>query len=467
MTRVPEMMAQGITVALGHDCVMDPWYALGSADMLDVAHMAVHVGQMTGLDAMGRCFEAVTANAAPVLELDGYGLAPGCWADMVLLQAADPVEAIRVKPPRLAVIRRGRVIARTPPRVTALDLPGRPGTVRPHPHDVGDSAAIGSRLRVPVVHRRFIGLLASAPPDPTVSVRQRQQTEGDAMAVRYGAAACGHTATAAAAGEVLEDGGNAVDAALAALCTACIAEPVLASLGGGGFALVVPAGGVPLLYDFFPETPSRRRPDDEIDFRAIEADFGTTRQTFHIGLGAAATPGLVRGLFALHRDHGRRPLTRIVEPAVRLASDGIAVTDMAASLFQVVAPILLASPGARQIFAGAPDGAALLRVGDRLRWPGLADVLDTLAREGERLFYEGEIARSIDHACAQGGGHLTLADMAAYRVERRPPLVHRYRGLDGVDQPAARCRRCARGLCADSLAAEPPMAQGSARESTS
>ena len=255
------------------------------------------------------------------------------------------------------------------------------------------------------------------------------------MAVRYGAAACGHAATAAAAGELLEDGGNAIDAALAALCAACIAEPVLASLGGGGFALVVPAGGAPLLYDFFPETPERRRPEGEIDFRAIEADFGTTRQTFHIGLGAAAAPGMVRGLFALHRDHGRLPLTRIVEPAVRLAGDGIEVTEMAASLFQVVAPILVASPGARQIFAGAPDVATPFKVGDRLRWPALADVLDTLAREDDRLFYEGEIARSIHDACAQGGGHLTLADLAAYRVERRPPLAHRYRDWTVLTNP--------------------------------
>ena len=131
MTRVPQLIDHGVTVAFGHDCVMDPWYSLGSADMLDVAHMAVHVAQMTGLDAMAACFRAVTDNAARVLLLDGYGLAPGCHADMVLLQAADPVEAIRVKPPRLAVIRRGKVIARTPPRVTALDLPGRPATVAP------------------------------------------------------------------------------------------------------------------------------------------------------------------------------------------------------------------------------------------------------------------------------------------------------------------------------------------------
>ncbi|HET8726616.1 MAG TPA: amidohydrolase family protein, partial [Alphaproteobacteria bacterium] len=88
MTRVPELMAAGVTVAFGHDCVMDPWYSLGSGDMLDVAHMAVHIGQMTGLDAMGACFDAVTRNAARVMHLDGYGLAPGCHADLVVLQAA-------------------------------------------------------------------------------------------------------------------------------------------------------------------------------------------------------------------------------------------------------------------------------------------------------------------------------------------------------------------------------------------
>ncbi|MGK9231846.1 amidohydrolase family protein [Inquilinus limosus] len=131
MTRVPELMAAGITVALGQDCVMDPWYSMGSADMLEVAHMAVHVGQMTALDAIGRCFAAVTTEAAKVLELDGYGLAPGCRADLVVLQAADPFEAVRLKATRLLVLRAGRVIARTPERATALDLPGRPASVAP------------------------------------------------------------------------------------------------------------------------------------------------------------------------------------------------------------------------------------------------------------------------------------------------------------------------------------------------
>ncbi|HSI41163.1 MAG TPA: amidohydrolase family protein [Xanthobacteraceae bacterium] len=128
-TRVPELRAAGLNVAFGHDCVMDPWYSLGSGDMLEVAHMALHVGQMTAREAMSWCFEAVTTNAAAVMGLEHYGLAPGCHADFVVLQAADPIEAIRLKAARLFVVRRGRVIAEGAPRVSALDLPGRPALV--------------------------------------------------------------------------------------------------------------------------------------------------------------------------------------------------------------------------------------------------------------------------------------------------------------------------------------------------
>jgi len=131
MTRVPELLAAGVPVALGHDCVMDPWYSLGSADMLEVAHMAIHVAQMTGRDAMRACFTAVTETPAAILGLDDTGLSVGRRADMVLLQAVDPIEAIRLKPVRLAVIRGGRVIARTAPRVTMLDLDGRPDSLDP------------------------------------------------------------------------------------------------------------------------------------------------------------------------------------------------------------------------------------------------------------------------------------------------------------------------------------------------
>ena len=131
LTRIPEMRAQGITVALGQDCVMDPWYGLGSADMLEVAHMGVHAVPMTSREAIRWAFEAVTTIPAAVMGLEGYGLEPGCHADLVVLQAADPIEAIRLRSTRLFVVRRGTVIAQTPPRVAALDLAGRPGMVDP------------------------------------------------------------------------------------------------------------------------------------------------------------------------------------------------------------------------------------------------------------------------------------------------------------------------------------------------
>jgi len=129
MTRVPELMAAGLTVAFGQDCCMDPWYPLGSAEMLDVAHMGLHVAMMTGSDAMRACFDAVTTNAARVMGLEGYGIAPGCHADLVVLQAANPVEAIRLRATRLHVLRRGRIIAHTPPTAAKLDLPGRPKAI--------------------------------------------------------------------------------------------------------------------------------------------------------------------------------------------------------------------------------------------------------------------------------------------------------------------------------------------------
>lgn len=129
MTRVPELLAAGVPVAFGHDCVMDPWYGLGSGDMLEVAHMGLHVAQMTSQTAMRQCFDAVTRSPAAILGLNGYGIAPGCRADLVLLQARDPVEAIRLRATRLMVWRGGQLVAQTPPSTATLHLPGRPAGV--------------------------------------------------------------------------------------------------------------------------------------------------------------------------------------------------------------------------------------------------------------------------------------------------------------------------------------------------
>jgi len=130
-TRVPELKAAGITVGFGSDCVMDPWYSLGRADMLDVAAMGLHVGQLSSRADMAWCFDAVTTNSAAIMGLEGYGLTKGCKANFVLLQATDSIEAIRLRATRLAVVRAGKVISRTPASVAELSLPNRPRLVDP------------------------------------------------------------------------------------------------------------------------------------------------------------------------------------------------------------------------------------------------------------------------------------------------------------------------------------------------
>lgn len=129
MTRVKELMAAGLNIAFGHDCVMDPWYNMGSGDMLEVGHMAIHVAQMAGVEEKKRIFECLTVNSAKTMGIDGYGLDKGCKADFVILQARDAAEALRLKANRLYVIKAGRVIAKSAPRIADLYLEGRPATV--------------------------------------------------------------------------------------------------------------------------------------------------------------------------------------------------------------------------------------------------------------------------------------------------------------------------------------------------
>jgi len=130
MTRVPELLSGGVNVAFGHDCVMDPWYGMGSGDMLEVAHMGLHVAQMTSRRGMQACFEAVTTRAAGVMHLPHYGLEVGCDASLVLLQARDVVEAIRLRATRLKVWRKGVLLAEAPEAASTLHVPGREGATR-------------------------------------------------------------------------------------------------------------------------------------------------------------------------------------------------------------------------------------------------------------------------------------------------------------------------------------------------
>ena len=242
-----------------------------------------------------------------------------------------------------------------------------------------------------------------------------------------GVVAAGHPETARAAADVLAAGGSVVDAALAGLAVACVAEPVLASLGGGGFLLVrdrrISFPAHTAIYDFFTQTPCRKRPDDDVDLQAVEADFGATRQTFHVGLGSIATPGVIRGLFAAHRDLGRMPMRQVLEPAVALARAGVRVNATQADVATIVAAILQHRPDTAALFASPSRPGELVGEGEMLRMPELADALDILAVEGDDLFYRGEMGRLLADECAAHGGYLTRQDLERYQVERRLPLL--------------------------------------------
>ncbi len=246
------------------------------------------------------------------------------------------------------------------------------------------------------------------------------------MTGKRGVVAAGHAVTADAAAEVLREGGNAFDAAIAAMATACVPEFVFSSIGGGGFLMALAAdGNKTRLYDFFAQTPRAKCPEDDLDFYAIEADFGPATQEFHIGAGSAAVPGLVQGLYAVHADLGTLPMKRLLEPAIIAARDGVEVSALHAYLYTIVAPILQAGADTRRLFS---PGGTLFEAGDIYRNSEFANLLEALASEGPRLFSEGEVARAIVDQSRTHGGHLTMDDLKAYRVERRQPLHWRYRG---------------------------------------
>ncbi|MFC1773430.1 gamma-glutamyltransferase, partial [Pseudomonadota bacterium] len=179
----------------------------------------------------------------------------------------------------------------------------------------------------------------------------------------HGAVAAGHPRTAEAAVHALNEGGNAFDAVVAAHWCACISEPVLTSLGGGGFLLARAEGQAPTLYDFFAQTPLVKKPPDEIDFYPIQADFGTTQQEFHIGYGATATPGTVHGLFRIHRDLCKLPMKVLMEPAIDLAIRGVEINPLQAFIFDVVKPICLATENTAAQFSSQRQPSRLVSTG--------------------------------------------------------------------------------------------------------
>jgi gamma-glutamyltranspeptidase/glutathione hydrolase len=248
------------------------------------------------------------------------------------------------------------------------------------------------------------------------------------VAKRLGVAASGSAEVSQTAVEILRAGGNAFDAVLGALCTASIAEPLLVSLGGGGFMLALPEGGKPAVFDFFCQTPKHRRPESELDFYPILADFGTATQEFHIGMGSIAVPGVVAGIFEAHRELGRMPVGEIITPAVELARSGVVIDAFHHYILRILRAIMEATPESFSMYESPAHPGDLIREGEMLCNPDAADSLEALIDEGPELFYQGEWAARLASDCRARGGHITREDLAEYRVERREPVVFRHRG---------------------------------------
>ncbi len=238
------------------------------------------------------------------------------------------------------------------------------------------------------------------------------------------AIAAGHDATADTAQEILRNGGNAFDAAIAALMTSFVAEPCMASGGGGAFANIRKADGTLLIYDFFCQTPRYKKVVGELEFIPIEVDFGTLKEVFHIGKGSIGVPGMIAGIFALHRDLGSLPMKELVQLPIQYAKEGVAVNDFQSEDMNLLKDILGFNEYGRKLFY---KNGQLCEIGDPVFMPGLADYLDYLAREGKDAFYKGEVARKIV-AEQRSGGLLTMEDFEQYRVLIRRPLQVNYRG---------------------------------------
>jgi len=250
-----------------------------------------------------------------------------------------------------------------------------------------------------------------------------------------GAVAAGHPESARAGAQALAMGGSAVDGACAAAFAGAVAESPLTGPAAGGFMLVGPARGAPVLLDFFVAVPGlgpEGRRLDPRELRSFTVPFGGAEQEFHIGPVSVAVPGMVPGLLEAHRRFGRLPLARVVEPAMGLARRGVVLTGPAAFLHRILADMLVADPAGARAYA---PGGRLLGEGDRLRLPDLADTLEEIAREGVSAVREGEIARRLLAVMAERGGLVTADDLRAYRVLDRRPLVSTRRGVTLLTNP--------------------------------
>ncbi|WP_223165401.1 gamma-glutamyltransferase [Lentzea indica] len=232
-----------------------------------------------------------------------------------------------------------------------------------------------------------------------------------------GAIAAGHPLTAQAGAAMLRAGGNAVDAAVAAMLTSCVTEPLLTGLGAAGYMMIAPAGETPVLLDFSAEAPGRDSNGDKAPLDPIIVHFGDAQQEFHVGPSSVAAYGMPAGA-AKAATYGRAPLHELVTIAAKHAREGHRVNRYQAYVTSLLLPLAHSA------------GLNAFEEGELLVQPELADALERLGSDGAAPFYTGDIAVAIADSITSNGGGLTKADLAAYEVALREPLHVRHRGRD-------------------------------------
>jgi gamma-glutamyltranspeptidase/glutathione hydrolase len=248
-----------------------------------------------------------------------------------------------------------------------------------------------------------------------------------------GAVAAGHPLTAEAGARVLREGGNAVDAAVAAVLTSFVAESPLTGLGAGGFMLVHDPEREDALLDFFVEVPGRAFGGRRSELVPIPVYFTPeSPQVFNVGAASCGVPGTAAGLAAALGRFGSVPLAELVREPARLARDGVQVNAQQAFIFEILEPILTHHPEGAAIYA--PEGR-ILREGEMFRFGELGDALERYGAEGPDPFYRGEIARRVSEWVVERGGILGADDLAAYEPEVRGPVRARYSGRDVLTNP--------------------------------
>lgn len=233
------------------------------------------------------------------------------------------------------------------------------------------------------------------------------------------AIAAGHRITVEVGKEILRDGGNAFDAAIAAYAAMFVTEPCMASAGAGGLAMCFTPSAGPRLLDFFAQTPNSKHELNPRDYEAVEVDFGSTTEVFYTGLASVAVPGAIAGLFELHQRFGTIPISRLFEPAAELARRGVEVNGFQAEDFKLLEPILAKDGALRTAFF---TGEGLIRKGQILRLPLIADFLEFLAEEGRAGFYQGEPGALVARAAEERGGYLQRSDFERYSVRWEKPM---------------------------------------------